>query len=165
MVDTTEITSTSSKIRASYLKSFTDNKRKISPLTNKFNKSAKSPSLEPTTSTTKTENKLTVNPPFTALPSFMAASQILAFLDYEVDIKCLLKRLSHNTAKYYEAHGKILKGVLMPVPPPKLHPFFNDVKLSARVNDDVDFQFPEANSIMENKTFRDENVRVCTIVT
>ena len=65
-----------------------------------------------------------VSPPFPAIPSFMAASQILAFLDYTEDVKCLLNLLSHNTANYYKAHGEILRGVLIDVPKPILHPYF-----------------------------------------
>ena len=58
-----------------------------------------------------------VDPPFPALPSFNCSATILSFVDYDDEVKDLLKLLSHNTRNYYTKHMSILEGFVTDVPP------------------------------------------------
>ena len=83
-----------------------------------------------------------VDPPFPLLPSFNCSATILSFVDYDDEVKDLLKLLSHNTRNYYTKHMSILEGFVTDVPPLIKQKAFGELKITTREQDVQDFEFP-----------------------
>ena len=80
-----------------------------------------------------------VDPPFPALPSFNCSAEILAFVDYDDEVKDLLALLSHNTRNYYRKHMSILEGFVIDVPPLNRQKAFGEMYISTRGSEVQDF--------------------------
>ena len=83
-----------------------------------------------------------VDPPFPVIPSFNCSATILSFVDYDDEVKDLLKSLSHNTRNYYTKHMSILEGFVTDVPPLIKQKAFGEMTITTRGECVRDFEFP-----------------------
>ena len=83
----------------------TEKSSKVSPR-HRFKKSKLSKRLE------KECQSMTLNPPFTSLPSFNATAMIISYAVSRENARQLIMRLSKNSIGYYYKHKLILKEFL-----------------------------------------------------
>ena len=77
--------------------------------------------------------------PLTSLQSFNAASIVLSYLDYDVEVMSLLSKLSHNSLIYSFAHSDILNGILPTLPKIERHRLSDELGVIYDSNELVDF--------------------------
>ena len=92
-----------------------------------------------------------VDPPFPAVPSFNCSATILSFVNYDDEVKDLLKSLSHNTRNYYTKHMSILEGFVTDVPPLIKQKAFGEMEITTRAADVQDFEFPTRDEAKQMK--------------